>query len=315
MQQSQLDGIMTFIAVAQEKSFSTAAVRLGVSPSAVSQTVRNLERRIGMALFNRNTRGVGLTEAGQQYFEQVLPAINMLSLATDELGALSGKPMGMLRLNVARAGYMTILQPVLRRFLDQFPDIRVEIFIDGSLADIIGRGFDAGIRFGNLVQKDMVAVHVGPAISAYIVASPEYLLRKGVPTHPRELIDHDCIGFRQITSGQVERWSFTRDGETIEIAPNSKLVVNDSAMLVQCALDGIGIAYMINGYIEGLLEAGRLVRIIPEWSPTLPGFTLYYPDRRSVAPKLRAFIDFLRSHADVEDRRNQEWLVEVRKSS
>ncbi len=312
MQQSQLDGIVTFIAVAQEKSFSVAATRLGVSPSAVSQTIRNLERRAGVALFSRNTRGVGLTEAGEQYFDRVLPAVQELSLASEELGAVSGKAVGTLRLNVARAGYMTILQPVLKRFLDRFPEVSIEICIDGSLADIVGRGFDAGIRFGNLVEKDMVAVRVGPRIAAYIVASPDYLSRRGTPLHPRDLVDHECIGFRHVTSGQVERWKFEKGNEEIELAVSGRLIVNDSAALVQCAIDGVGIAYMINGYIESLLDSGRLVRVLSEWSPSLPGFTLYYPDRRTVAPKLRAFIDFLRAEPEMHFPSGQEWLVEAR---
>jgi len=311
MQQSQLDGIVAFIAVAQEKSFSGAAVKLGVSPSAVSQTVRNLERRAGVALFVRNTRGVGLTEAGAQYFNVVLPAVRALSLASEELGASSGKPAGTLRLNMARAGYLTVLQPVLRRFLDSYPDIRVEICLEGALADIVDQGFDAGIRFGNLVEKDMVAVRVGPPIAAHVVASPEYLSRCGTPTHPRDLVNHECIGFKHVTSGQVERWAFAKDSESIEIASNGRLLVNDSAVLVQCALDGTGIAYMINGYIESLLQSGRLVRVLSDWSPTLSGFTLYYPDRRSVAPKLRAFIDFLRADPELRDASAREWLVDV----
>ncbi|PYE25452.1 DNA-binding transcriptional LysR family regulator [Paraburkholderia silvatlantica] len=310
MQQSQFDGIVTFIAVAEERSFSLAASKLGVSPSAVSQTIRNLERRAGVALFSRNTRGVSLTEIGEQYFNNVLPAVRALSAASEELGASSGKVAGTLRLNMARAGYMTILKPVLRRFVDNYPEISIEICVDGSLTDIVGLGFDAGIRFGNLVQKDMVAVRVGPPISAHVIASPEYLARKGVPMHPRDLVDHDCIGFRHVTSGQVERWKFSKAEEEIEIAVNGKLLVNDSAVLVQCAVDGIGIAYMINGYIEGLIHAGRLARILDDWSPSLPGFTLYYPDRRSVAPKLRALIDFLRADPQL-NASGQEWLFGV----
>ncbi|MGF6534052.1 DNA-binding transcriptional LysR family regulator [Paraburkholderia sp. GAS206C] len=313
MQQNQLDGIVTFIAVAQEKSFSLAAAKLGVSPSAVSQSVRSLEGRVGVVLFSRNTRGVSLTESGERYFNSVLPAVRALSLASEELGASSGKAAGTLRLNMARAGYMTILKPVLRRFIDSYPEISIEICIDGSLTNIVDLGFDAGIRFGNLVQKDMVAVRVGPQIAAHVIASQEYLSRKGVPAHPRDLINHECIGFRNLTSGQVERWKFVKDEEELEIAVPAKLIVNDSAVLVQCAVDGIGVAYMINGYIEGLVHTGRLVRVLDDWSPVLPGFTLYYPDRRSVAPKLRAFIDFLRTDSRLNGP-DQEWLFNTSQS-
>lgn len=297
MNKGQLDGIMTFIAVAQEKHFSAAATRLGVSPSAVSQSIRSLERRLGITLFGRNTRGVSLTEAGEQYFERVLPAVRELELASDELGANANRPAGLLRINVARAGYMTVLQPVLRRFLERYPEISVELAIEASLADIVGRGFDAGIRFGDLVERDMVAVRVGPPIVATLLASPDYLAHRGTPVHPRDLLCHDCIGFRRVSSGQIERWEFCKNGEdaeTLTLEISGRLIVNDSATLVQSALDGLGIAYMISGYVERFIASGQLVQLLTDWSPPMPGFTLYYADRRHVAPKLRALIDFLR---------------------
>lgn len=294
MHQTQLDGIMTFIAVAEEKGFSAAAVKLGVSPSAVSQAIRALERRMGAALFNRNTRGVSLTEAGERYFERVQPAVRELVLASAELGAGSDRPAGLLRINVARAGYMIVLQPILRRFLDRYPEIRLDLSIENSLADIVGRGFDAGIRGGDLVEQDMVAIKVGPALSVWILASPEYLARHGQPRQPRDLLAHDCVRFRHVTSGQIERWAFARDGEMMELSVNGRLIVNDSAALVQAALDGLGLIYMINGYVERFVEEGRLVRVLADWSPPLPGFTVYYADRRRVSPQLRALIDFLR---------------------
>ncbi len=294
MRQDQLDGIVTFIAVAEESGFSAAAVRLGVSPSAVSQAVRNLEQRVGVALFNRNTRGVSLTEAGAQYFERVLPAARELTQASEELGAAADRPAGLLRITLARAGHMIVLQPVLRQFLDTYPDIRLDICIDNSLVDIAARGYDAGIRFGDLVERDMVAIKIGPPITAHIVASPDYLARYGMPEHPRDLLGHSCVCFRHVSSGQIERWQFAKGSDTLELAVNGRLVVNDSTALVQAALDGIGIIYMINGYIERFLDDGRLVRVLADWSPPLPGFTLYYTDRRRVPPKLRALIDFLR---------------------
>ncbi|QCP52919.1 LysR family transcriptional regulator [Trinickia violacea] len=294
MRQDQLDGIVTFIAVAEENGFSAAAVKLGVSPSAVSQAIRHLEARVGLTLFNRNTRGTSLTEAGAAYFERVLPAVRELTLASEELGAVADRPAGLLRLTVARSGYMIVLQPILRRFLDQYPDIRLDVSIENSLVDIVGRGYDAGIRFGDLVERDMVAVKIGPPITAHVIASPEYVARHGLPRQPHDLLNHACICFRHSTSGQIERWSFEKEGETLELAVCGPLIVNDSAALVQAALDGIGIAYMINGYLERFLDDGRLVRVLADWSPPLAGFTLYYTDRRRVPPKLRALIDFLR---------------------
>ncbi|MDR5774118.1 MULTISPECIES: LysR family transcriptional regulator [unclassified Caballeronia] len=317
MHQDQLDGIMTFVAVAEEKGFSAAAVRLGVSPSAVSQAIRTLEKRVGLALFSRNTRGVSLTEAGEKFFERVLPAVRELALASEELGAAAERPSGTLRITVARSGHMIVLQPVLRRFLERYPEIRVDLCIDNSLVDIVARGFDAGIRFGDRVERDMVAVRIGPPIEAHIVASPDYLERRGVPKHPHDLAAHDCISSRLISTGQIERWSFRKNGESLDLVVTGRLILNDSAALVQSALDGIGIAYMINGYIERFIEEGRLVRLLADWSPPLPGYTLYYPDRRHVAPKLRAFIDFLRderdglatSQQDIEHRPSVDMLI------
>ncbi len=294
MRQDQLDGLVTFVCVAELSSFSAASVRLGVSPSAVSQAIRTLERRVGTPLFNRTTRSVSLTEAGSHYLARVQPAIAEIAAAGEELGDRAGRPSGLLRLNVPRAGYMIVLQPVLRRFLVAYPEINLEIAIEGSLIDIIVRGFDAGIRFGDHVEKDMIAVKIGPPISAHIVASPDYIARRGRPAQPRDLLDHDCIVFRHASSGQLERWEFSKDGQALELAVSGRLVLNDSAALVQAALDGLGIAYMINGYIERFLDEGRLVRLLADWSPPLAGLTLYYADRSRVPRKLRALIDFLR---------------------
>lgn len=293
MRQDQLEGLVAFVAVAEEAGFSAAAVRLGVSPSAVSQSIRHLESRLGLPLFNRTTRSVSLTEAGARYLERVRPCVRELVAASDELGGDGDEPAGLLRLNVPRSGYMIILQPVLRRFIDAYPRINVEVMIENNLVDIVSRGFDAGMRLSNMVEKDMVAVRIGPAISVHIVASPDYLERYGTPREPRDLLNHACISFRHVTSGQIERWEFVRDGESFELPVTGRLIINDSAALVQSALDGLGIANMFNGYIDPFIESGRLVRLLADWSPSLPGFTLYYPDRRRVPLKLRALIDFL----------------------
>ncbi len=294
MPQDQLDGLSTFLSVAQHQSFTSAAVRLGMSPSAVSQSIRSLEQRLGVALFNRTTRSVSLTEIGAQYLDRIGPSLLDLLAASEEIGNADREPSGLLRLNVPRAGYMIALQPILRDFLDAYPKVNIELVLDNKLVDIVANGFDAGILFGDLVEKDMVAVKIGPPIAAFIVASPDYIERRGAPEHPRDLLQHACICFRHVTTGQIERWSFARGDEQFELAVSGRVIINDSAALVQTALDGLGIAYMINGYIGRFVEQGRLVRLLVEWSPSLAGFTLYYPDRRRVPLKLRALIDFLR---------------------
>lgn len=298
MRQDHLDGLITFIAVAEEKGFSAASVKLGISPSAVSQSIRALEQRLGLVLFNRTTRSVSLTEIGERYLERVQPALEQLTSASQELGREADHPAGMLRLNVPRAAYLIVLQPMLRRFLQAYPEISLEIRAENMLVDIVSQGFDAGIRFGELVEKDMVAVPVGPALQIHVIASPGYLERNGTPAHPRELLNHNCIGFRHTTSGQIERWDFARGDEVLSLQIRGRMIVNDSEILVRAALDGLGIAYMINGYIDPLIEQGQLVRLLPEWSPDFPSLHLYYPDRRRVPGKLRAMIEFLRSERE-----------------
>jgi DNA-binding transcriptional LysR family regulator len=295
MRDINLDGMAQFIAVAETGSFSGAGIRLGISPSAVSQAVRGLEHRLGTALFNRSTRSVALTEAGTRFLELVTPALRDLRAAQDEIGDAASRPRGKLRINTQRAAYMMILQPILGRFLHVYPEIDVEIILDAGAADVVREGFDAGIRFGDVVEKDMIGVNVGPALTAHILAAPGYIASRGLPLHPRDLLTHDCIGFRHTPSGIVERWDFAKGGETINLNVSGRLIFNDSASLVQAALDGLGITYMINGYIERFIEEGRLIRLLADWSPPLAGFKLYYPSRRRVPQKLRALIDFIRS--------------------
>ncbi|WP_256330748.1 LysR family transcriptional regulator [Variovorax sp. YR266] len=294
MRQDQLDGLVTFVAVAETRGFSAAAVRLGVSPSAVSQAVRLLEKRMGVPLFNRTTRSVNLTEAGARFLERIRPAVQELASASDELSDSAERPAGLLRLTVPRAAYLFVLQPALGGFLRAYPQIDVEVSIDSALVDIVGRGFDAGIRFGGMVERDMVAVKVGGPLANSIVAAPRYLAERGTPVHPRELLAHDCIGFRFESSGLLERWEFEKDGEAMTLAVSGRLVMNDVAVMLDAAVDGIGIANLISSYTERHVADGRLVQLLADWTTPLPDLTLYYPDRRRVPPKLRALIDWLR---------------------
>jgi DNA-binding transcriptional LysR family regulator len=294
MRQDQFDGLTAFISVAEEASFTSAAARLGVSPSAVSQAIRALEARVGVALFNRTTRSVHLTEAGSHYLARVRPAMSEIASAAEDLASGAAEPGGLLRITLARSAHMIVLQPMLRRFMNAYPAIELEISMDNSLVDIVSGGFDAGIRFGDTIDRDMVGVKVGPPIAAHIIAAPDYLARKGIPRCPDDLSAHDCIRLRN-GRGEVERWEFVRDGKPFEIAVSGRLIMNDFAAMIQAALDGLGITYMINGYIERFIEDGRLVRLLADWSPAMPSLTLYYPDRRRVPAKLRALIDFLKA--------------------
>ncbi|MFB4392946.1 MULTISPECIES: LysR family transcriptional regulator [unclassified Pseudomonas] len=310
MRQDHLDGLITFIAVAEEKGFSTAAVRLGVSPSAVSQSIRNLEQRLGMVLFNRTTRSVSLTEIGQRFLARVQPALAQLTSASEELGREAELPTGLLRLSVPRAGYRIVLQPILRRFMRAYPQINLEIRVENGLVDIVSQGCDAGIRFGDAVEKDMVALAVGPALRAQVVASPEYLARHAAPQHPRDLLSHDCLTLRNESSGQIERWSFARADERHDLNVKGRLVLNDSQILVSAARDGLGIAYVIGADTPPLADDSHLVMLLEDWCPAFPPLQLYYPDRRRVPAKLRVLIAFLRT-----ERENPSVLVHAQNTS
>lgn len=295
MRQDQLDGLVTFVAVADTRGFSAAAVRLGVSPSAVSQAVRLLEKRVGVPLFNRTTRSVNLTEAGARFLERIRPAVQELAAASDELSDSADHPSGLLRLTVSRGAYLWVLQPVLGAFLRAYPQIDLEVSIDNTLVDIVGQGFDAGIRFGGMVERDMVGMKVGPPMANCIVAAPRYLAERGTPVHPRELLAHDCIGFRFASSGQLERWEFEKNGEAMTLAVSGRLVMNDVALMLEAAVDGLGIANLIGSFTERQVADGRLVQLLADWTTPLPDLTLYYPDRKRVPPKLRALIGHLRA--------------------
>jgi DNA-binding transcriptional LysR family regulator len=245
-------------------------------------------------LLNRTTRSVSLTEAGARYLERIAAPLRELHAAAEELGGDAERPVGLLRLNIARAAYMTVMKPVLSRFLAAYPEIDLELVIENSLVDIIARGFDAGIRYTDLVDEDMVAVPVGPALSAHVIASPEYLARNGAPDHPQQLLTHDCIAFPYEIAGQMAHWVFRKNLEQFEVPIRARLVVNDSTAMTQAVLDGVGIGYTSNGFIEGFLTEGRLVRLLADWSPPVPGFALFYPSRRRAPRKLRALIEFLR---------------------
>jgi DNA-binding transcriptional LysR family regulator len=290
-----LDGIVHFMAVAETGSFRAAGARLGISPSAVSQAIRALENRLGAVLLSRSTRSVALTEAGTRYLDMVAPAMADLAAAQDKVGEAALRPSGKLRLNVQRGAHFLILQPVLADFLAAYPDIDVEAVIDYRVPDLVSEQFDAGIRFGDIIEKDMIAVAVGPALQAHVLASPAYLAKHGTPQHPTDLMKHDCIGYRFMPSGMVERWEFIKGDERFDLTVNGRLVFNDSMMLVQAALDGLGITYMVNGWVDELIARGRLVRVLADWSPPLAGFKLYFPERHRTQPKLRALIDFLTS--------------------
>lgn len=293
MESDGLDGLGVFVRVAEARSFTAAAIALGVTPSAISHTIRQLENRLDVRLFNRTTRSVSLTEAGAAFLARVEPLVSQLRLAVQEVAGSSGKPAGILRLNVPRSASVMLLEPVLREFLDAHPDIGLDITIDNGITDVVSQGYDAGIRFGDVLEKDMMVVPLLPDLQAAVVASPEYLARRSVPDHPLALRNHDCVHFRAESTGTLYRWEFERDGESVQIEVNGRLTTNDSILMLQAALDGVGVAYLMNHYVERFVRNGQLVQVLADWSPPMSLY-LYYFNRSSMPPKLRVFIDFMK---------------------
>lgn len=288
-----LAGMTAFVTVANKRSFTAAGVELGVTGSAVSQTVRQLEERLGVRLLHRTTRSVGLTEAGERLYASLKPAFAQMRAAVESLNELRERPAGTLRLTVPRGVSGLLHEPLLAEFLALYPEIRFDISFDDGLTDIVAQGFDAGIRLGETLEKDMIAVEAfGPERLA-VVGSPAYFARHRKPKHPRDLHAHDCIGYRYVTSGACYRWEFDEDGKEFEIEIDGRVTCNDAAFMVKLALDGVGLAMVSEDYVRPFLKAGQLVPVLEAFCSPFPGFHVYYSSRTQTPLKLRVFLDFL----------------------
>jgi DNA-binding transcriptional LysR family regulator len=290
-----LSGLRALLRVAEKRSFRAAAAEMRVTPSAVSQSVRALEERLGVRLLQRTTRSVGLTEVGAQFVARVRPALDGIDDAIESVGELRGRPAGLLRLTTLRTGYADVLKPKLARFLAAYPDIRIDLSLDEALTDVVAQGFDAGLRLGESLDREMIAVRVSADQQVVVVGAPAYFAKRGKPSHPRDLHAHDCINLRKITRGTVLRWRFTEDGQELEIAVDGQIVTNDGSVLVDAAVEGLGLAYVFESMVTELLSQKRLVRVLNEYCPQIPGYCLYYPSRVNLAPKLKALVEFLRN--------------------
>jgi DNA-binding transcriptional LysR family regulator len=291
--------LRAFRAIAEHGSFTRAAAMLDVTPSALSQTVQQLESQLGTRLLQRTTRRVGLTEAGQEMLHRITPALKELDQALDAIRQHADRPRGTLRLTMPNVVSQTIVGPMLSEFMARWPEVQLDIRVDNSLNDLIAEGLDAGIRLGELVQRDMVAVPLGSAIRAVVVGSPAYFKRCGYPKDPKDLQNHNCIKYRMAGSGAIYRWEFAhrggaQKGRWYEIAVDGSLTVNDMSLALRSAEDGIGIATLMEISARPALDAGRLESVLEPWLPPFDGFYLYYPSRFQVPPKLRVFIDFMR---------------------
>lgn len=289
-----LEGVEVFLAVARHSNFRRAAADLGVTPSAVSQAVRSLEARLGAALFVRTTRSVGLTEAGQRFLDRAGPAFEEIVAAGEAARDVGQRPTGLLRLSVPRAVVPLILEPVIASFCQAYPEIELEIAASDEMVDLATGGFDAGIRLGQFIATDMVAVRLTPSFSFVVVGSPDYLARHGRPERIDDLRHHACLRLRR-SNGAIAPWTFVDGNEAIEAMVSGPLIAHDYPTLLGAAMRGIGLAQIPQPVVEGPIAQGKLASVLDDIAATTPGVFLYHPGKRQILPKLRAFIDYLKS--------------------
>jgi DNA-binding transcriptional LysR family regulator len=294
MDRRALPDLTAFALLAELRSFRRAGQMLGVSASALSHRLRRMEAELGVRLLNRSTRSVSPTEAGERLLARLGPALADIEAGLSEVAEFRERPAGRLRLNVPRSAARLAIAPRIGGFLKAYPDIRVEVVSDNSLVDIVAGGFDAGIRFDESLPAEMVAVRIGPPMRMVAVASPEYVAAHGSPRHPDELADHACLRHR-FPSGAFYDWELEKGDDVRRVAVQGPLIVDDAQLLRDAALDGAGIAFLIEPVVAEDVNAGRLVAMLRDWCPPFPGYSIYYPSRRQVSPALRAFIDWMRA--------------------
>lgn len=294
MAQPNFNDLAAFAMVAKERSFTKAGAKLGVSQSALSQTIKALEERLKLRLLTRTTRSVAPTEAGLRLLETVAPRFHEIEAEIAALGELRGKPAGTIRITAGEHAAIAALQPALRRLLPDHPDIKVEIIVDYGLVDIVAAGYDAGVRLGEQVAKDMIAVRIGPEMRMAVVGSPAYFKRYGVPETPQDLTSHNCIASRLPTYGGLFPWGLEKDGREVKVRGEGQLVFNSLALRLNSALDGLGLAYLPEDQATPHIRTGKLIRVLEDWCPPFPGYHLYYPSRRHSSSALSLLVDVLR---------------------
>lgn len=293
MKRDDLSDLALFAAVAEQKSFTRAAALLGMSQSALSHAMKALEGRLGLRLLARTTRSVETTEAGQRLLATIKPAFDDIAHELTALGELRDRPSGTIRITAGRHAATSCLWPALRRFLPKHPDVQVEVSVDAGLTDIVAGRFDAGIRIGEQIEKDMIAVRISPPLRSIIVGAPSYFKKHPPPRRPQDLADHDCINYRFATAGSLYVWEFEKGGRPMKVRVNGRLIFNDAEMIIEAVLAGHGLANVFEEQVKSHIAAGRLRTVLSEWSPPYPGYYLYYPSRRQT-PALKALIEALR---------------------
>jgi DNA-binding transcriptional LysR family regulator len=293
MARPDLAELRAFVLIAKLRSFRKAADELGMSPSTLSHLMRALERDIGVRLLHRTTRSVSATQAGESLVSRLEPVLRDLERALQEVDAVRGSPSGILRINASEPAARRLLRSVVPTFAKRYPEVTLDLVTENRLVDIVALGFDAGLRLGEAVPQDMVAVRCGGPLRFLAVASPRYLTARGVPTAPEDLQQHDCVRIR-MPSGTPYRWELSRDGRELSVEVPGRLILDHVGLMTEAALDDLGIAYVPEDSARAHLDAGRLVTVLEDWCPPIPGLFLYYPGHRHVPPALRAFIDVLK---------------------
>jgi DNA-binding transcriptional LysR family regulator len=294
MQRDDLGDLAAFVAVAEERSFTRAAAKLGTSQSALSYTMRRLEERLGVRLLARTTRSVVPTEAGEHLLRTLGPALDMIDTELAALSEFRQKPAGTIRINTGEHAAQTVLWPALERLLLQYSDIKVELDIDNGLTDIVAERYDAGVRLGEQVAKDMIAVRIGPDLRMAVVGAPSYFAKRPKPKKPQDLVDHACINLRLPTAGGLCAWEFEKSGRELRVRVEGRLVFNNTAPILSATLAGFGLAYLLEDHVQAHITNGRLIRVLSDWCPPFSGYHLYYPSRRQPAPAFVLLVDALR---------------------
>jgi DNA-binding transcriptional LysR family regulator len=297
MHREELGELLAFIAVSEERSFTRAAAKLGVSQSALSQTVRRLEERLALRLLTRTTRSVSPTEAGEILLRTVAPAFQEVEAGLSSLSGLRDKPAGSFRISAGQHAIDTILWPALSDLMRTYPDIRIEFTVDHALRDIVADGYDAGVRLGEQVAKDMIAIRIGPDVRMVAVGSPAYFDGRAKPERPQDLTGHECSNIRMPTYGGLYSWEFEKDGHELKVRVEGRCVFNSTPHVVRACLGGFGVAFVMEDQVRDHLDAGRLVQVLDDWCPPFPGYHLYYPSRRQPSPAFTLLVDALRRRA------------------
>jgi DNA-binding transcriptional LysR family regulator len=297
MARENLNDLMAFVTVAREGSFTRAAAQLGVSQSALSHTIRGLETRLGIRLLTRTTRSVSPTEAGERLLLTVAPRFDEIDAEMAALSEMREKPMGTVRITTAEHAANSVVWPKLCEFLPGYPDVKVELTVDYGLTDIVADRFDLGVRLGDQVAKDMIAVRIGPDLRMAVVGAPSYFDKHPLPRVPQDLTEHDCINMRLPTYGGLYVWEFEKDGQALNVRVQGQLIFNSSTPRVRAALAGFGLAFVPEDMALDHVNEGRLVRVLEDWCPSFPGYHAYYPSRRQSSPALKLVVDALRYRA------------------